>query len=140
MISRFDRYRRGDVIRFRQGENEYVGTIRSLHPRDQFFRVQTEERVLALRGSLTVRLGSVIGIVTAVLTEKERVALTELRKESRPVTLNVLNGVRRVAGEPLISGTTMRGLAQRGFVVGERYGVTDSGPMSWRLTVEGSDV
>lgn len=146
-------YRNGDVVQFRRGSNEYVGTIIRIYGVVAGLRVRVEpgveqvapghRRVEGYPREMTVMIKDVQQIVVPVLTAKERVAIEELSHESVSVTVSDLNGTRRatVPPLPLISGTTLYGLSQRGLVTGEHYNIASaSGPFLWRLTLEGRRV
>ena len=129
-------YRRGDVVRFRRGSNVYVGTVVRIFGVLAGLEVQAEGI-----GGVRVAMKHVEQLVTPKLTDKERTALLELLPESGSVTLADLNGFRRAKDLPLVSGTTMHSLAERGLVTGMYPNVSSTtGPLVWRLTEEGRRV
>lgn len=126
--------RKRDVVLFRRGNNEYVGTIRTVSERMGGCIVEVEEGPAYMHGAWAVAFKSIVRVEKPVLTEKERAALALLAPALRPMIVAEM----KAAGHA-ISAKTLRDLADRGFVVAWKT-VGESGPFEWELTGEGRRV
>lgn len=130
-------FRRGDVIRFRRGNNEYLGTIYRASPALKGCIVTVKEGQEHERGAWTVRWSSIVRIEVPVLTEKEREALIALRDyPGDRVTVKDLAWVRLSSN---VTGSCLSRLEKRGFVAQSREGLTGLVSL-WALTGEGRRV
>lgn len=129
-------FRRGDVVRFRRGSNEYVGTITSIYGGP--LAVVTESGVL-----MHVAARDVKQVVVPVLTAKERVGLLALSDHEKlykgsSVTVTVRD-LALVRGDSVVTGSCLAKLQRRGLVYQARYGITGLVSL-WGLTDEGRRV
>lgn len=142
-------FRKGDVIRFRRGANEYTGKISRLYKGSGgplLAEGCTRRSVTGFDGPVVqvmqVRLKHVLQIVTPVLTEKEHAALCALRTHAatEPITVRDLRWARHHAREEgAVTGACLSGLERRGLVAQSRDGLTGL-TSKWALTEEGRRV
>jgi hypothetical protein len=121
--------RKGDKVLFRRGSNRYVGEVLRIFARDSVC-------IVSYGGwDWTVLFKSIIRVEVPVLTVKERAAFALLSVATRPMIAAELKAL----GLGMISGKTLRDLADRGLV---RAFTTlgEHGPFEWEITEEGRRV
>lgn len=126
--------RKGDVVVFRRGANEYKATVLRIYRVTPMVEVILDDATV-----YHVPLRSVVSVAVPALTEAERDTLALMHMLTGRGRHGVtLAGARR-AGHTL-SVTALVNLRERELVATERFGFSEWAPFTWTLTTAGRKV